>query len=246
MTNVVILAAGFGTRLSKAGLNLPKGLIPYGDSTILGELIEDLLSTNSFKKIVIVSNNKFHNQYKKWLKKQNYAKKISLTNDKVDEPEKRLGAIGDLLFAIQKLKINSDVLVLPSDTLYNFKIKQFTDFAKKQNCFSTAFRYVKDKNIIKNRYGCAEVKNDKVISFEEKPENPKGHYLAVPFYFYPKKTLRLLEKYKDGGGNLDAPGSIISWFIKQNIPVGGFITNGNTLDVGTSKELKILRDNKFN
>lgn len=238
MINVIILAAGFGTRLKGAGLHIPKGLISYKKTTILGKMVKDLLKADSFKKIILVSNSKFYPQYQKWVKENKLTKKVQIINNHVNEPEKRLGAIGDLIYAIDKMKLRDDILVLPSDTLYKFKIKDFLEFASKHHGLSTAFRYVKNTNIIKGRFGCAEIKENLVVSFEEKPAKPKGHYLAIPFYYYPKKSLRYLRMYKNDGGSLDAPGSIISWFIENKIPVNGFITNNPTLDIGTPKELK--------
>lgn len=242
MKNVVILAAGFGTRLKGKGLQTPKGLIRYKNTTILGRMVEDLLKANSINNIILVSNSNFYKQYREWIKKNDPVNRIQIINNNISKPSERLGAIGDLIYAIDKLKINGNILVLPSDTLYNFKISEFLEFAHERNCFSTVFRYVEDKNIIKNRYGCAVIKNNFVVSFEEKPNKPKGNYLAIPFYYYPKDTLRFLKIYKKEGGNLDAPGSIIGWIIENKIPVYGFITNNKSLDVGTKKELNKITD----
>lgn len=237
---VLILAAGFGTRLKEIGINLPKGLIPYKTTTILGRVISELNKISSIYETALISNSHFFSLFEKFFSNNFPEFKLTLVNNKIETADKRLGAIGDLIFALDQLNWwDKDLLVLPSDTYFDFSFEELLAFYKQKKNFVTVLRKM-DKKDIANRLGCALVKNNQVIEFVEKPEQPKSEYAAIPFYIYPKKILALLKEYKKEGNNLDAPGSIVGWLIKKKVSVWAFITNTKTLDVGTKTEIDIL------
>lgn len=63
-------------------------------------------------------------------KAQHYTKPITIVDDGTDTNETRLGAVCDLLFAMDKLHINDDLLVVAADNLLFFSFQVFVDFAK--------------------------------------------------------------------------------------------------------------------
>ncbi|MEP7167233.1 MAG: sugar phosphate nucleotidyltransferase [Candidatus Woesebacteria bacterium] len=231
----LILAAGFGTRLKEFGETLPKGLIPTGNSTLLGKVMSELQNIP----VTLITNAKFYPQYAEWIDKE--SKALVLVNDKATDPDNRLGALGDLLFALEStIGWNDDLLVIPSDTYYEFSIQDFIAFAQAKNSFATVVRKM-DTTLIAGRLGCAVVEGEYITSFVEKPQIPPSDLAAIPFYYYPKAVLARLPEYKQEGGNMDAPGSIIPWFLSKQIPVVAYLTQGQTLDVGTMSDVERLQ-----
>lgn len=240
--HVLFLAAGFGTRLKEFGETTPKGLIPSGKSTLLGTALADICTLRSdFRDLALVTNGKFSKVYGEWLETQNCGGDVALINDGSTKPEERLGAIGDILLVVgEKNWWDEDLLVIPSDTFYSFHMKDFLEFAKRHGGFATIFKDT-PKEVIAGRLGCAVVEDDRVVSFVEKPIEPPSTFAAIPFYYYPSAVLKLLPEYKSSGGNMDAPGNIIPWLLSRQVPVYGYITRGETLDVGTMEDLKKIR-----
>lgn len=72
----------------------------------------------------------------------------------------------------------------------------------------------------------------KVLSFEEKPENPKSDLGVPPFYLYKKDTLPLIDKYLAEGNNPDAPGHFIPWLIGKKA-VYAYVFDAVRIDIGT-------------
>lgn len=240
----IILAAGFGTRLGDFGIQTPKGLIANKNSVpLLAKLLEDLQKIPEFQNgqnTTLTTNARDYQRYVDWLEKNDF--NISLLNNGVDRVEKSKGALYDLFFTIeQKNYWTESILVLPSDTYYEFSLREFVNFAKEKNGLVITVNDVNNKNLIQNRLGCAVLKNDRVIDFEEKPKTAKSSLAAVPFYYYPVNLLRELKRYITQTKFGDSPGSVIPWFLQENIPVYAYQTKGTYIDVGTLNEVEKLK-----
>ncbi|MCK4464017.1 MAG: nucleotidyltransferase family protein [Candidatus Omnitrophica bacterium] len=235
----LILAAGYGTRLYPLTLNKPKALLKIGDKTILGRILDSVFTIEECDITYIVSNKKFYDNFYNWADNQNYKKKIEVLNDGTTSNEDRLGAIGDIDFALEATGLFDDLLVLGSDNLFEFKLKDFTDFAlsKRPNASLALYDI---KNIKKAPlYGIAVLKqkNSEIIDFQEKPERPKSTLAATAVYFYPKEKLNLIKEYMKEDLTKDAPGNFVKW-LKGREPVYGYVFEENWYDIGDKASLK--------
>ena len=131
MKNIVI-AAGYATRLGELTKNFPKPLLIIGENTILGRMLDDIDRIPEIDEHVIVTNHKFAPIFEKWTKDQHYTKPITIVDDGTETNDTRLGAVCDLLFAMNKLNINDDLLVVAADNLLFFSFQEFVDFAKEK------------------------------------------------------------------------------------------------------------------
>jgi len=184
----VILAAGYGTRMYPLTKNKAKALLPLGSSTILDKIL-DKVSEIPLSKIIIVSNNRFFNDFLEWKKSSPFKEKISLINDGTNTPETALGWTKDLALALPQ--INEDFLVLASDTLFGFKM---SDFVSKFS--GSPLLAVCDVHSIESakKYGVVELSGDKILSFEEKPPAPKSTKKACLFYLFPIKVKPMINE----------------------------------------------------
>lgn len=116
MKNIVI-AAGYATRLGELTKNFPKPLLKIGDSTILGRMLDDIDTIPEIDEHIIITNHKFAHIFEDWKKEQTYTKPVTIIDDGTETNETRLGAVCDLLFAMDKLNINDDMLVVAADNI---------------------------------------------------------------------------------------------------------------------------------
>lgn len=129
MTNIII-AAGYATRLGELTKNFPKPLLKIGENTILGRMLDDIDRITEIDEHIIITNHKFAPIFEDWKKEQKYQKPITIIDDGTETNETRLGAVCDLLFAMEKLSIDDDILVVAADNLLFFSFQDFVDFAK--------------------------------------------------------------------------------------------------------------------
>lgn len=231
----LILAAGYATRLYPLTKNFPKPLLTVGDKTILDWLIDDIDSASLIDEYVVISNHKYAEHFEKWAK--NKVQKITVVDDGTSSNETRLGAVKDIQFAIDKLKLDDDMLIIAGDNVLDFSLTKFIAYAKEKNS-SCIMRYYEpdEKKLIKCGVVSIDV-NDKILDMEEKPSNPKSHWCCPPFYYYTKADATLVQKGIDSGCGTDAPGSYIAWLCTQ-VDVHAMEMLGKRYDIGNLESYK--------
>jgi len=238
--HAIILGGGFGTRLSGT-VTVPKGLISTGGTTLVGKVITDLLRLPLIKQISLITNAKYFPAYQQYLQSQFPDTPIKLLNDGATTNDTRLGALGDLIYALDQTQAwDTDTLVLPTDTYYSFPLQEFIDFYSQFHSFTTVVREMSVDQIA-NRLGCAVMDGDRITAFIEKPPKPPSPYAAIPFYIYPQPVLSLIHQYQSSGGSLDSPGSIIPWLLAKSVHLHAFKISSETIDVGTHLDLEHLQ-----
>ena len=214
MKNIVI-AAGYATRLGELTKNFPKPLLKIGDNTILGRMLDDIDMIPEIDEHIIITNHKFAHIFEQWKLGTAYQKPITIIDDGTETNDTRLGAVCDLLFAIEKLGIDDDMLVVAADNLLFFSFKEFVDFANEKG--TSCIMCHEQPSIEKlQRTGVVVLdNNNKVLNMEEKPEHPKSHWAVPPFYIYKKHDLELIRHSVENGCGKDAPGNLAHYMVDR-------------------------------
>lgn len=231
MKNIVI-AAGYATRLGELTKNFPKPLLQIGDNTILGRMLDDIDRIPEIDEHIIITNSRFVQIFAFWAKEQHYSKPITVVDDGTLTNETRLGAVCDLLFAMEKLHIDDDMLVVAADNLLFFSFQEFVDFAKAKG--TSCIMCHEQPSIEKlQRTGVIVVDdNMKVLNMEEKPQVPKSTWAVPPFYIYLKKDLDLVRHSVENGCGKDAPGNLAHYMV-ENTTMHAWPMSAGRFDIGS-------------
>ena len=257
----LILAAGYATRLYPLTENFPKPLLEVAGKPILDWLIDDMNKTGLIDEYIVISNHKFAPIFNEWskVKSQKIPEQSSPTrslskvkgqkqpssfvlrpssldivvlDDGTSSNATRLGAVKDIDFAIDQLKLDDDLLVMAGDNLLDFSLEGFIRYAKEKNA-TCVMRYYEADEARLHKTGVAEIDTDgRILSMEEKPANPKSHWCIPAFYYYTREDARLIKKGIASGCGIDAPGSFIAWLSTQT-PVYTYEMPGKRYDIGT-------------
>jgi len=181
----IILAGGYGKRLYPLTIDTPKALLKYNNQYVLDYLIKDLLD-NYIKEIILISNNKFYNQFIKYKKDKNINNLIIINNNDNDD---LINAIENFNICLNYIKDTSldDILLMGSDNILNFSLKHFIDnfYTYKQDIhimryLETNINKIKQSMIIYNN-NLIEKPNDSFIKHI--------NYCVPPFYIFNKNIL---------------------------------------------------------
>lgn len=225
----LILAAGYATRLYPLTENFPKPLLKVRQKTILDWLIDDMDTSGAIDEYIVISNHKFAHHFDAWAKTR--PQKITVVDDGTESNETRLGAVKDILFAIEKLRLDDDMLVIAGDNLLNFSLTRFVEYAQMKQA-SCIMRYYEADEKRLSKGGVVTVdETDRVLRMAEKPAQPESHWCSPAFYYYTRRDASLVEKGIAAGCGTDAPGSYIAWLCTQT-PVYAMEMPGSRFDIG--------------
>ena len=231
MKNIVI-AAGYATRLGELTKNFPKPLLKIGDNTILGRMLDDIDMIPEIDEHIIITNHKFAHIFEQWKLGTAYQKPITIIDDGTETNDTRFGAVCDLLFAMEKLGIDDDMLVVAADNLLFFSFKEFVDFANEKG--TSCIMCHEQPSIEKlQRTGVVVLdNNNKVLNMEEKPEHPKSHWAVPPFYIYKKHDLDLIRHSVENGCGKDAPGNLAHYMVDRTT-IHAWPMSAGRFDIGS-------------
>lgn len=227
----LILAAGYATRLYPLTQNFPKPLLEIGGKSILDRLLEDLDRIPALDQLIVVTNATFAPIFQQWLALKSFSKDVFIMDDGTTNNENRLGAVKDILFVLDGLNIDDDLLVLAGDNVVDFSFAPFIEYAsaKGRSCLTCH-----DEPSIPalQKTGVLEATPEmRVLAMHEKPQVPPSHWAVPPFYFYKKSDLPLVRKALDNGCGADAPGNLMAWLCKQT-EVYAWPLPGKRYDIG--------------
>jgi len=238
--NVLILAAGYATRLYPLTLKKAKPLLAVGGKPIIEWVVDNLAGVPDLGTIYVVTNDKFAADFQAWSERyrsQQPEFKFQIINDGSTSDEDKLGAIGDISLVVSRENLTqSSLLIVAGDNLLTESLANFVECARGTDA-TVAVYDVGDAEAIK-QYGNISVDGDGIITrFEEKPKNPQGTLAAVAVYYYSPAALSLLTTYLAAGNNPDQPGRFVQWLYTRK-PVKTFQIKGKWLDIGSKETLE--------
>ncbi len=236
----MILAAGYATRLYPLTENFPKPLLKVGDKTILDWLIDDIDTAGLVDGYIVISNHKFARHFDSWAAEHSLP--ITVVDDGTSTNETRLGAVCDMQFAIDRLGLDDDLLVLAGDNVLDFSLTAFLRYAAEKGT-SCTMRYCETDEKRLKKSGISEIgEEDLLLSLEEKPEHPKSNWCTPPFYFYKKEDARKIREAIADGCGTDAPGSLVAWMCRHAV-LHSMEMPGSRYDIGNLESYEAVQKN---
>lgn len=228
----IVLAAGYATRLFPLTKDYPKPLLEIGHNTILGRMLDDIDAIPEISEHIIVTNGKFASIFESWTENRKGAKPVTVLSDETFSNETRLGAVKDLLLAIDRFQLDEDLLVIAADNILDFSFRGFVGAFKEKGTSMIMCHH--EPEIYKlQRTGVIEVDdNFRVLQMQEKPEVPVSHWAVPPFYIYRQKDIPLIKGAIAGGCGFDAPGNLAHYLVDRT-PIHAWPMPAGRFDIGS-------------
>jgi len=237
----IILAAGYATRMYPLTEDKPKALLPLGGRHVVDYIIDQINNLNGVNEIILVSNNKFISHFQEWADTAKSAIPISVLNDGSTSENDRLGAIGDINFALEQKNINEDIVVIAGDNYIAYPLLEQQQFFQQKQSDTICVIKIDDREQLKQFAVATLDDNNKVVSLLEKPQNPPSDIAVFATYFFRAETIPLFTEYLNDGQIHDQPGYFIQWLYKQK-DVYAYYMNGTCRDLGTIEAYNALKE----
>lgn len=244
----ILLAAGYGTRLYPLTRDRAKPLLSVGGRPIIDYLVDRLEDCPDIERYLLVSNARFAADFERWADARRLSRPLQVLNDGSTDNENRLGAVADVAFALDSAGAghgaagawSQDAYVLATDNLPRFDLLEIVALSRRKRASAVFACTVADPSQLR-RMGVAELDADgRILTFEEKPERPKGNLRVPPFYVYPAADLALLRDFLSAGENPDAPGHFLAYLVARR-PVYALRRDEGTWDIGTLESYRAVQ-----
>ncbi|MBR6002651.1 MAG: nucleotidyltransferase family protein, partial [Bacteroidales bacterium] len=146
--------------------------------------------------------------------------------------ETRLGAVRDLILALEACGVDEDVRVVAADNILEFSLRGFVEEFRKRGTSMIMCHYEPELRKLQ-RTGVIEVDEDmRVLQMQEKPEVPVSHWAVPPFYIYRREDLGLVRHSVENGCGADAPGNLARYLVLRT-PIHAWPMPGPRFDIGS-------------
>lgn len=235
----IVLAAGYATRLYPLTENFPKPLLEIGNSTILGRMLDDIDTIPEIDGHTIVTNAKFAGIFESWAEKRSChserseeSKPVKILSDGTYTNETRLGAVRDLILAIETFNLDEDLLVVAADNILDFSFRGFVEAFHEKGTSMIMCHHEPEIWKLQRTGVIAVDENMRVMQMQEKPAEPVSHWAVPPFYIYRKEDLPLIRTAIENGCGADAPGNLAHYLVDRT-PIHAWPMPGGRFDIGS-------------
>ena len=237
---VVLLAAGYATRLYPLTLTQPKPLLTVAGKPMIEHVLDNLAPVGGIERVYVVTNAKFAGHFQKWADGYRATKSklgFTIVNDGSTDDTNKLGAIGDLNLVITREKVDDDLVVVAGDNLFSESLGAYGGFCRSKRAPVLGIYDVGSLEQAK-KYGVVDLDGEgRIVRFEEKPKQPASTLIGIALYYYPKNVVPLIKQYITEGNNPDQPGRLVQWLYPRT-PVYTWTVPGLWYDIGSKETLE--------
>jgi glucose-1-phosphate thymidylyltransferase len=230
---LLVIAAGYATRLYPLTLDRPKALLHVGGRPLLDRVLDALAGIGA-DETYVVTNARFAPQFEAWAAGM---RGVRILDDGTTSEEDKLGAIGDIAFVLGEALVDDDLVVVAGDNLFSEDLADFGRYARERDEPVLALYDVGDLAQM-SKYNAIETDAEgRITFFEEKPAAAKTTLTGIALYFYPRRMLPLIRQYLVEGNNPDQPGRLVEWLYSR-VDFYTWRVPGRWYDIGSAETLR--------
>jgi glucose-1-phosphate thymidylyltransferase len=227
----IVLAGGYATRMWPITRHRPKMLLPLGDSTVIGQILEQLETDDRIDDVYVSVNRRFAGDFERFLATSPFERPRVSVEETKSEFEK-LGVAGALRQLIEREGIDDDLLIVAGDNLMGFSMSDFLDTFQARG-ETTIATYDVGSREKATQYGLVQVDDGRVTGFQEKPAKPESTLVSIACYALSREALAF-DEYLADGNNPDEIGWFVQW-LQARRPVYTYSFDDVWYDIGSAE-----------
>lgn len=189
----VVLAGGLGKRLTPLTKITNKHLLPVYNQPMIYFPIQTLVEAD-IRDILIVTGGNHAGEFLRLLGNGGAfgLKHIDYTYQEGE------GGIADALRLAEDFAEGSKIVVILGDNIIEKSIKEYVEKFERQD---KGARILIKEVEVPQRFGVVEFKDDRIVSIEEKPREPKTNYVVTGIYMYDSRVFDIIKTLKPSARN---------------------------------------------
>ncbi|MEO0144404.1 MAG: glucose-1-phosphate thymidylyltransferase RfbA [candidate division WOR-3 bacterium] len=199
----IILAGGLGTRLYPITKIISKQLLLVYDKPLIYYPLSILMLAN-IREILVISDKENIEKFKILLRDGSH---IGIKIEYAIQEKPR--GIAEAILIGENFIGDEFALILGDNLIYGHGLPEILRNTKPPSIF---LYYVNDPK----RYGIAQIKDNKIISIEEKPENPKSNLAIIGLYYLDKYAIEIAKSLKPSKRNELEIVDVLNVYLKEN------------------------------
>jgi glucose-1-phosphate thymidylyltransferase len=236
-----VLAAGYATRMYPLTRDQPKPLLDVAGRPILSHLADRIERLAGLDEIIVISNSRFVDRFREWRDARAATVPVTVLDDGSTAHANRLGAVGDLAFALKHVPVGDDAwLVVAGDNLFSFELDELVQTTKRLREPTLVVREVSHATGPSPYNEVTMGSAGRVVGFREKPADPATNLAAIALYCFPPHIAPWVEEFAAVSVERDAPGHFMAWLVERT-SVRAVPMAGEWWDVGDLASLERAR-----
>jgi glucose-1-phosphate thymidylyltransferase len=228
----VILAGGTGSRLNRLTTVLNKHLVGVGNVPMIEYPLRTLINLG-VKDITVVTGSEHAGTVISYLTQEHA--EIDFTY----KIQKEAGGVAQALGLVENICKGDKIVVILGDNVFN---EDFSEVGKEFEEGEVGAMFFLKKVLDPRRFGVAEIDDsNKIISIEEKPENPKSDLAFTGLYFYDESVFDKIKGLTRSARGEYEISDVNNRYLAEG-KAKATIVNGFWSDAGTPKSRKKASD----
>ncbi len=187
----VVLAGGLGTRLHPLTKITNKHLLPVYNQPMVYYPIQTLVQAG-IEEILVVTGGSNAGEFLRLL---GNGAEFGLNHLNYTYQEKE-GGIAEAVGLAEHFAEGGRIAVILGDNILEGSVRQAVEEFELQPKGAKIFLKEVDNP---QEYGVAELKDDRVVSIEEKPEHPRSNLAVIGLYMYDSQVFNIIKELKPSG-----------------------------------------------
>lgn len=226
----IILSGGSATRLRPLSYVTSKQLMPIYNKPMIFYPLQKLLDAGITEIMIIVAPDHCGDYMKVLGSGKDFGANVRFTYEIQDKPE---GLAQALIIAENFLDDGDNVTLLLGDNIFEYDLS--SDIKSFRNGAKIFVKEVAEQD--RTRFGIVELdNNNKVLSIEEKPQQPKSSYAQTGAYLYDSQAVTAAKNLAPSArGELEIT-DLNLWYLQKE-QLEATVIQGEWIDAGTFESL---------